>query len=997
MANDGQNFWWSINRGLPSPVRYDPRASDTKSNVLIGIIRSVNNERMSCQVDFIYPRIGLIPEVQMGFPFMTRRGFLGGMPEVGTKVIVMAIPESDTSNKYIITGFLPSSPPVLGYNHDRIDVTGEQQPGFRETENEVRLKNQRLYPGEIFLSSDQGSDIRLDEDISFTSNKLNEIILRNSDQSIVLNSLQYYRATDASIRVDGMITRYVESNFNEKGQLLDKDGNVHDAFGIAPSVDKPRRLNYLGSKIDPYTSLITPDLSQNFHMLDDGNYQWVRTLGGTFTIDDPYLIEIDSSDLEVFIAAKKEIEYSALPLTESRFAIRELGDAQLNHSYPFVNDDTETKFEADNPSSRNLIEGVQGTLVGYDFLADPENYGKVLRHQLFRDSDTTVVDSQEIAIEGDLLPHFPNTRTWAVASMWKMPSELTQTRFYVNKEGYISFHVGSTRPQREHVYRQYLSGSTETEAGAINPVGAGRSVEGSFGGSIRLVVEKDYKEESLELTALGRSFINLGCDDRTAATSNRTQARLDGSSVNVGVSSFFDLENEQSQRVSLDMTTDGGLIMRIGKTSKNFKRNHRHNGYNAKGNLFDPSVATAKNLNKSNSFYGPGDLNYRFHDMRLMSIPNAYRASVGSVISDPDLIAGSLDAHLVSDAVVRIGSDGIDNRSLTLDLAGAIVAAIGKDAKGSRSIQALLDGGIELDVGRIKDTGNAIQGILRGDIDLIIKPSNTHPNNKTGSTSPMSHGEKSSYGTTTSGYRDRLHKGKLRYTIDGSHVSRINGDKSLAVAGTLNRTVSGDMDTHTQGAYKLFIGNKNVALNSSSYDISCFAGSMTMQTNIGNLKFETKAGNIYHTTAVGEVKTSILGAGNMGEYIYGAGNIENRTTLGNVTYESLLGSATIGTKAGDTKVYTNFGNVLVATDTGIATLRGLIKAEVIALQKVLIKGLETVVESPSIKFGGDMAIEPVPLGNQLLMWLATHVHGTPGTPPVTPPTPALLSIVSKTL
>jgi len=997
MANEGQSFWWSINRGLPNPVRYDPNASDTVSSVLIGIVRSVNNERMTCQVDFIYPRIGLIPEVQIGFPFMTRRGFLGGMPEVGTKVVANTIPDSDTSNRYIITAFLPPAPPVLGYNNDKIDVTGDQQIGFRGTETEVRLKNQRLYPGEIFLSSDQGSDIRLDEDISFTSSKLNEIIVRNSDQSIVLNSLQYYRATDASVRVDGMITRYVEANFNEKGQLLDNSGQVHEAFGLNAPTDISRRLSYVNGAINPYSSLITPDLKQNFHMLEDGNYQWVRTLGGTFTIDDPYLITLDDSDFEAFIAAKQEIAYSALPLTESRYAVKELGDAQLNHSYPFVMDDTQTKLDADSLTSSNIIEGVQGTLVGYDFLADPENYGKVLRHQLFEDADTTRIDSREIAIEGDLLPHFPKTRTWAVASMWKMPSELAQTRFYINKEGYISFHVGSTRPQREHIYREYLPGSIDSQAVGINPVGAGRSVEGSFGGSVRLLIDKDYKEESIELTALGRSFINLGCDDRSYINSRRSPARIDKKQVNTGVTSPFDLDNLESQRVSLDMTTDGGIILRVGKTSKNFKRNHRQNGYNARGNQLDSSAGNSKNLSKSKGFYGTGDQIYRFHDMKMPSIRKVYKYAVEPVVSDPDLTAGSLDAHLNSDVMLRIGSDGIDNRSLTLDLAGALVAAIGKDAKGSRSIQALLDGGIELDVGRIKNTGNAIQGILRGDIDLIIQPSNPHPNKKTGTASPINHNEKSGYGTTSGGLRDKFHKGKLRYTIDGMHESRINGDQSVSIGGTLNRTVGGSIDTQTQGVYKLFIGNKDVLLNQNSYEVSCFAGNMTLQTNIGNLKFDTKAGNISTTTAVGNITTSILGAGNMGSYIYGAGNIENRTTVGNITYESLLGSATIGTKAGDTKVYTNFGNVMVMTDTGMATLRGLIKAEVIALQKVLIKGLETVIESPSIKFGGEMAIEPVPLGNQLLMWLATHVHGTPGTPPVTPPTPALLSLISKTL
>lgn len=994
MANDGQSFWWAINRGQPSPVRFDPNAQDTYSNVLIGLVRSVNNERMSCQVEFIYPRIGLIPEVQVGFPFMTRRGFLGGMPEVGTKVVVNAIPDSDNSSKYIITAFLPPAPPVLGYNHDKIDVAGDQQLGFRGTKDQVRLKNQRLYPGEIFLSSDQGSDIRLDEDISIVSNKLNEITIRNSDQSIVLNSLQYYRATDAATRVEGMVTRYLETNYNEKGQLLDKDGQVHENFGFSAAVDKEKRFNYLDGQINPYSSLITPDLSQNFIMLEDGTYQWVRTLGGTFTIDDPYLIDFDSPNAE---EAQKELLYASLPLTESRFAIRELGDAILNHSYPFVLEDTETKLDADSFSAANIIESTQGTLVGYDFLDSPHTYGKVLRHQLFQNEDTTFVSSQEIAIEGDLLPHFPKTRTWAVASMWKMPSTLAQTRFYVNKEGYISFHVGSTRPQRDHPYRQFVTGGTDTQAVDVNPVGAGRSIEGSFGGSIRLVIDKDYKEESLELTALGRSFINLGCDDHSYASSRRPLARLGRKEINTGVSSPFDLLNEQGQRVSLDVTTDGGIILRVGSTSKDFKRNHRHNGFTANGKQKDSKFQDSKNLNKAHSFYGPGDSLYRFHDMRLPSISNAYKFSRGPVVSDPDLVAGSLDAHLNSDVMLRIGSDGIDNRSLTLDLAGAIVAAIGKDTKGSRSLQAVLDGGVELDIGRLTGTGNAIQGILRGDIDLIIQPSNPHPRRKTGSNSPMAHDEKSSYGMTTAGFRDRLHKGTIRYTIDGRHESTINGQKFLTVGGDLTRTVRGNIDTHTQGSYKLFIGNSNVALNNTSYSVDCFAGNMNLKTNIGNISIGSNAGNIdIYTTAYGNITTQAHIAGNITQKTK-LGSITGETEAGNVTFETKAGQISMKTLLGNAEFKTSVGNIMVVTDTGVATLKGIIQAEVIAATKVLLQAPAVVVESPSIKFGGETAIEPVPLGNQLLTWLATHVHGTPGTPPVTPPTPALLSLISKTL
>lgn len=967
----------------------------------------VNNEKMTCDVQYVYGGQDLMRDVPIGFPFVTRRGFLGGMPEVGTKVIVSLIPTTAANLTPLIIAFLPPYFPVYAYNHDKMSTPDAQVPGFRSTKGQTRVKNQRLYPGEIFLSSDQGSDLRLDEDISISSRKLNEIQLRSSDQSIILNSLQYYRATDASVKIDGMVARYIESPFDHEGNLLDKDSKAHENFGLEPKSDKEKRFVYTkGGLINSSLSLITPDLDQNFIMLDDGNYQWIRTLSGKLTIDDPYLIVYPPNmDQATVQNIKKEVLYASLPLTESRFAIKELGDGVLDQSYPFQTLDADTRLSGPVKPlsglaeavyiSKNLIESVQGTLVGYDFMEKPENYGRVLRHQLFNSPHTTSVSSQELPILDDVFPDFAKTRTWSVASMWKMPSSFAQTRFYVNKEGYVSFHVGSTRSQREHIFN--AASGDKINPVAINPVGAGRSVEGSFAGSVRLLVEKDYKEESLELTALGRSFINLGCDDRVDY-GVRPKTYLDHHEVNVGVLEAEDLTNTKSERISLDMTTDGGIVMRVGRNSQNLARKFRHNGYDPKGKTLNPEIyQTSKTLNKQEGFYMEGDSAYRFHDMQMPSIKQGYNhASSLPVVSNPNRMAGSLDAHLCGDVMLRVGADAIDNKSMVLDLAGALVAAIGKDSHNSRSIQAVLDGGIELDVGKIGDTGNAIQGILRGDIDLRILPSNPHPNEtEGGSLNASLHEQKTGYGLTTEGFKSNLHKGSLKTSVEGSVTTHIQADQDLRIGGSHNLNTNGDINTFTLGGYKVNIGNAGIALgNTTAYEVVAAAGHMRHGTVLGDLKHDTKAGNVLMSTLLGNMDFTTK-AGNVLVSTL-AGNFEGSTILGNAKVSTSLGNASLLTSVGNVEATTKVGNATFGTEIGVAALKSKILAQVVSEALAIIQAKITQIDSTLIQLGGSSAVHPVPKGDALMLWLMTHVHGTPGTPPVIPPSPSILSTVTLT-
>ncbi|NBV28256.1 hypothetical protein EBS02_04450, partial [bacterium] len=73
-----------------------------------------------------------------------------------------------------------------------------------------------------------------------------------------------------------------------------------------------------------------------------------------------------------------------------------------------------------------------------------------------------------------------------------------------------------------------------------------------------------------------------------------------------------------------------------------------------------------------------------------------------------------------------------------------------------------------------------------------------------------------------------------------------------------------------------------------------------------------------------------------------------------------------------------------------------ILAEIISEAIVSVKANLFKIDSPVMLLGAEKATHPVPYGDKLLIWLSTHVHGMPGTPPVIPPTPALLSTTTFT-
>jgi uncharacterized protein involved in type VI secretion and phage assembly len=96
------------------------------------------------------------------------------------------------------------------------------------------------------------------------------------------------------------------------------------------------------------------------------------------------------------------------------------------------------------------------------------------------------------------------------------------------------------------------------------------------------------------------------------------------------------------------------------------------------------------------------------------------------------------------------------------------------------------------------------------------------------------------------------------------------------------------------------------------------------------------------------------------------------------------------------------GQTIVIDDSGnkITLQSAASTIEIDSSGTITLTGMSMSLSAPSVSLG-TAAAHPVVLGDVLLGWLASHVHTctaplTPSSPPVAPPPPAMLSVVSKT-
>ena len=492
--------------GPPDPIGERPLRSKMVGHhgpnrfaLRIGEIKRVDYETMTCDIYWLQGRVPPSREVPLTCPYWSRRGFLGAMPGEGSIVLCgfTASHEDRGVSPHILT-FLPNGfRTALGFDPFGMAERGAEEIGtpLEDLQRELdgiygptRHKMRKLYPGDIYGASDHGSELLLDRDVRLLNSGGAEIWIRSEDMSLITTTLDAYYTTAATRSRTGRITRSAltlpaDLQLQEGTALFDL---LVDAGLVYPDGELLPDVNSL--------PMITLESGERLALITDN-------------LGDPH-----DPDARVY--------------TEDRVEVQEFSDQRL----PFPD---HYGFDADQigdePHWEPFIERVSGTVVGNNpyTVEGRSTYGKLLKPILFSDPNASLGEPR--------LEPVPNTsdeseKALVAAHLYRMrrPDGLGELFLAHDKEGHIFMSVPASTSKKSNL-------------------GAGRSMEADFKGSIKLVVGANKNDSaSLDVVTKGGTKWSLG-----TLTSNGR---------------------------SVDLTAAGGLALKAGADRDGFAINGEFEG-----------------------------------------------------------------------------------------------------------------------------------------------------------------------------------------------------------------------------------------------------------------------------------------------------------------------------------------------------------------------------------------------------------------------------------
>lgn len=466
--------------GTPLPMGHKPaqskmfgRNNDLRWSLRLAEIIRVDYENMVCDLVYLQGDSPAIEEVPISSAYWSKRGFLGAMPEKGAICVVgQSAAHLDQATRPLILSFLPNGfktalrfEPFGAIPRDKDGLVLDDDVEQVEMEGKfgpIRHKMRKIYPGNIYAMSAQGSEIILDTGIKMFDRFGNEFHLRDSDNSAILTTSDFYVTTSAGRFTSGKVIR---NGLNVPTDFLGENGSLdenHPLFDVL-----------LNKGIIYDDGSLAPDInSLNYIVLSDGRKVSPITKGQ----EDPNF-------------------YHAEFYNENRIEIQEFSTAipNLNNAFGADIDMLEDQY-------RPFIEHVMGTVIGNDpyTLGGRDSYGKVLKPVLF----STPEDKKGFARLEPITDDEGEESSLGGAFLYRMqrPDGLGELFLSHDKEGHV-----------------YLSIPASTsKAGNL---GAGRSLGAKFDGSVKMVVGANKQDgSSLDMTAEGGVKWSLG----TLARSKRS-------------------------------------------------------------------------------------------------------------------------------------------------------------------------------------------------------------------------------------------------------------------------------------------------------------------------------------------------------------------------------------------------------------------------------------------------------------------------------------------
>lgn len=339
-------------------------------------------------------------DVPLTFPNAGSRHFMGAIPQVNDLCVIgYAHGESGFSRSpYIVSWLVPGS--GVGYDWLITQLTDPDSLEYNpKTELELqglfgkrRHKLRQMDQGNIVLSSAQGADAIFDESLSLSNRRGNEIILRDSDQSLVIRTLQQFHAGSGFRIYGGMVQR----DANLLPTWLFDDGIDYASPKQLDDEGNPLGLDELdlsdenGVKLDPvfnndeliFGGVDPRDTLQKGLFIDDnGELIDSRTVQGSayggksyYRVSKDLSNSVEDVSLDTFTEYRIEVAHTTdgtLPVTEQTDGI-DIDRLPLSNTGDTTDKDANSRNRSQNAP---MVEMVMGTVIGNDPINDPQGYG----------------------------------------------------------------------------------------------------------------------------------------------------------------------------------------------------------------------------------------------------------------------------------------------------------------------------------------------------------------------------------------------------------------------------------------------------------------------------------------------------------------------------------------------------------------------------------------------------------------------------------------------
>lgn len=591
--------------------------------------------------------------VPLTMPGAGSRHILGIMPEIGDMCVVGWMPQESGSStnktpvilSWVVNGVWPGYNWVTtsNFTHDEADLGSKYlRDAVRGALDRVRHKLPNLQPGNGVMSSKQGSDLILSEDVYISNRRGGDILIRDADNAIILRAGQKFEAFSGIRSYSGLVQRdslllnpQIISNGLDYNAPFDENelptsnttsGKLEPAFVFDGS-----NLN-ISDNLDPYTFM------RKGSFIDDSGYMVSEQSVPSYLYGGKPVYRVSANNGN---AANSNVP----TFTEFGFEINEFDNATLP-----VTEQTDL-YDFDGVKKKRYISFYTGTVVGNDpFSAEGRSqYGKPLTATIFEGaSQAPRINSANIAVNGG---DVSTDKEDYLSLLYKMnpPNGDRPAFFGLNKKGQLK--IALSGKNNENSLEAALQGGLKLSVnGDVEFLFNKNFILGTKGKSTlnlrsenapvviyggaskkstadRLITGKESDTPAVDIGA--KTNIYIHADKKTRIES----PNIELSATRLDISSQQNIQIKAASRISFQ--TESLDMLSSGKTTQNFSGPP----------LFLPTfgaihernyIPAFPGLDCENVTYAWGNRNERFllgnHDTHILIGNATYQTDVGTIL-----------------------------------------------------------------------------------------------------------------------------------------------------------------------------------------------------------------------------------------------------------------------------------------------------------------------------------------------------------------------------